>query len=200
MRYGVIIFILLGLFACENHSYAPKPRGYPRIELPHKSYFLYDSACPFTFKVPAYAAVLPDQEPGAQPCWLNIYYRPFDAKLYLSYKEIDSFGQLHRMMEDSRNFVYKHTVKANEINEKIIHTPSGVSGLFYDIQGNVATAVQFFVTDSTKHFLRGALYFHTNPNRDSLQPVIDFLRKDIVEMINSLKWKEPNDTIPVMNE
>lgn len=93
-------------------------------------------------------------------------------------------------MEDSREFVYKHTVKADAIKETFYEDyDKHVYGILYDIKGDAASSVQFFITDSTKHFIRGALYFEVRPNKDSLNPVIDFIRQDVVHMFESIKWE-----------
>ncbi len=180
--------VLLALAACQNPSYTPKPEGYPRIQLPERGYQVFDSTCPFAFQYPVYGVINTDHKNKDKPCWLNVHYKPLGARLYLSYRQFSDLEKLGAYREDARKFVYKHTVKANRIEEKRIQKP-GVSGIFYELGGNTATALQFYVTDSSRHFLRGSLYFNTEPNRDSLQPAIQFLRKDLLKMIRTLEWK-----------
>jgi gliding motility-associated lipoprotein GldD len=182
---GSILFLL----SCNGGDYTPKPRGYFRIELPEKSYTDYTPAdCPFSFEYPSYAEVVPDDGRFAEPCWLNIKYPQLNAEINLSYKPVS--GNLEKFLEDSRTMTYRHTVRAEAINEKLIETENpGVNGVYYELEGNTASAVQFFVTDSTRHFLRGSLYFNVAPQRDSLNPVIDFIKEDIVHLINTLQWK-----------
>jgi gliding motility-associated lipoprotein GldD len=156
--------------------------------LPQKVYKLYDpEECPFSFEIPVYSHIEPYRDSVAQPCWKYLLFDQFNGQLFLSY--VNASGKLNDYLEESRKLVYKHTVKADAINETFIESKGNVSGIIYDIGGNAASPVQFFVTDSTRHFLRGALYFNTSPQPDSLAPVIDFLRKDIVRMITTLKWK-----------
>lgn len=185
----ILLFPALILSSCGNNSYTPKPRAYPRIIYPEKAYQTFDSSCPFQFRYPEYARVLPDTTADSARCWLNVRYLPFDAKLYLTYQRFSKPAELYKLVEDSRNFVYKHTIKAQAIKENLIRADTGVAGIFYELAGNAATAIQFYVTDSTRHFMRGSLYFNTKPNRDSLDPVIRFLRKDILRLINTLEWK-----------
>lgn len=191
LRPSFLLFILAACFmlfsmACRKH-YSPKPRGYFRIDFPPKAYLSYRSSCPFAFDYPKYATVQPDQSSFSEPCWLNVEFPAFHAKIHLSYKKIA--GNLPELTEDARTFVYKHTIKADAIDEIPFANPARkVYGIFYDIRGNAASSVQFFLTDSTHHFVRGALYFSVTPNADSLAPVIRFIREDIVYLTNSFQW------------
>jgi gliding motility-associated lipoprotein GldD len=130
-----------------------------------------------------------DTFPNAEPCWYNINYKPFNATLHLSYKPVICRDTLFKLLNDSRTMVYKHTMKADEIIENYISKPTKY-GIFYELNGNTATNAQFFVTDSTKHFLRGSLYFNTATNQDSIEPVLKFLKADVLKMIQSLEWKK----------
>jgi gliding motility-associated lipoprotein GldD len=183
----LIIILMATGFSCSP-NYTPKPKGYPRIVLPDKSYGLYDSVVPFRFEYPKYAEVLPNRSQNAEPYWLNIEFPELNGTIYLSYKPIQN--NLNLFIEDSRTFVYKHVMKADEIPETPINIPENkVYGIFYDIKGNAASAVQFFLTDSTRHFVRGSLYFNAQPDKDSLSPVIEFVREDIIHLINTFQWK-----------
>ena len=187
--YPLLLLLFLALTAsCSETPSTPKPKGYFRIDLPEKNYTLYESAsCPFQFEVPAYASVLNYHDSVAQPCWKYIRYPQFNAEIFLSYKAVEN--NIATYLEDARTLAYKHTVKAESIDETLVETQYGVSGMIYDIGGNAASSVQFYATDSTRHFLRGALYFNVAPQPDSLAPVIQFLREDIVKMMTSLQWK-----------
>ncbi len=192
-KYFPVVFLLaflinLLLFSCGN-DYVPKPRGYFRIDLPEKQYRLLDSIYPYTFEYPVYAQIIPDKFAPDEPYWINIDFPQFKGRLHLSYKVIDN--NLADYLEDARTMVVKHIPKASAINEElIINEHDKTFGLIYEIKGiGAASPYQFFITDSTKHFLRGALYFNIVPNNDSLAPVIDFLKQDIEQMINTFKWK-----------
>ena len=187
----IILFfslVMTSLISCKK-SFTPKPRGYSRIDFPEKSYVLYDSAEPYRFEYPVYAEIVPDKSAIAEPYWINIDFPEMNGTVYLSYKNVN--GNLDQYVEDSRNFVYKHVIKAEQIPETQINDMKNrVYGIFYDIKGNAASSVQFFLTDSTNHFLRGALYFNTQPDKDSLAPVIHFVREDIIHMIKTFEWKD----------
>ncbi len=184
---SIILSTLLS--ACSN-DYSPKPRGYYRIDLPDKKYQPYNSSCGYSFDIPTYTTVVNDSTPDADECWKNVVYKGLNGRLHMSYYEIKNEKMLASLIEDSRRLVFKHTVKADGIAEsRIDHPEAKVHGLYYYIEGNAASSVQFFVTDSNKHFLRAALYFYAAPQLDSIKPVLDFVKKDIDVMLESFKWR-----------
>ncbi|HYK75646.1 MAG TPA: gliding motility lipoprotein GldD [Daejeonella sp.] len=184
------LFFSVVLMGCGSNEYTPKPRGYFRIDLPEKSYQSYNAACSYRFDYPVYARVLPDKAADAQPCWLDVVYPQFNARVHLSYQPITSKKVFNELVEDARTFAFKHTVKATAIDEARIDYPEEkVYGIYYSIDGNTASSAQFFLTDSTHHYLRGALYFNEQPRLDSIQPVLDFIKKDMDMMIKSFRWK-----------
>lgn len=189
----LILFISAALIitACgNNQDYSPKPRGYYRIVFPEKAYQPYVSNCPFTFEYPKYAVIEPDKKPDAKPCWLNMQFPQFNGTLHLSYEHILSKKEFDLLIEDAHKLSFKHTVKATGIDEGIIRYPEKkVYGIYYTIDGNAASSVQFYLTDSTKNYIRGALYFQSEPKLDSIQPVLDFVKKDVDVMIKSFRWK-----------
>jgi gliding motility-associated lipoprotein GldD len=179
--------ILLTINACKE-NYTPKPAGYIKVVYPEKKYRMYDLNPAFRFEYPEYAVITSDSTVKAHEGWLNIKIPSLNGIIYLNYKKLSN--NLAGYIEDSRVLVYKHTIKAESIDESLILKPSErVYGIFYDIRGNAASSIQFFVTDSIRHFLRGSLYFNSQPNQDSLAPVISFVRKDIEHMIKTLEWK-----------
>lgn len=187
-----IIFVLIFAFiisAC-NQNYSPKPRGYFRIDLPEKSYIKFDTNFPYTFEYPEYANIEKDPYSLHEKYWINLQIPDFNATVHFSYKPVN--GNLVDYLEDSYTLVTKHIPKADAIYDSlIVDRKRNVFGLSYHIAGStVASPYQFFLTDSSTHFLRGALYFNTIPNNDSLQPVIDFVISDIEHLINSLEWKD----------
>jgi gliding motility-associated lipoprotein GldD len=189
----IILLLLIPVFfaACNsNHDYSPKPRGYFRIVFPKKQYQQYDEGCPFTFVYPKYARIEPDKKPDAKPCWLNMQFPQFDGTLHLSYEHIQSAKEYDELVEDAHKLTFKHTVKATSIDQGIINYPAWkVYGIYYTIDGNAASSLQFYLTDSTKNYIRGALYFNTEPRLDSIQPVLAFVKKDVDLMIKSFRWK-----------
>ncbi len=187
----LIIIFSIASISCgddDEEVFIPKPKGFPRIYFPEKSYRMYDSLCPYSFEIPTYAFIDNDRHKGADPCWININFPKYNAQIHLSYKTVTN--NLDTFLSDSRDFAIKHQIKATGLDETIIiRDSSKVFGLVYDIGGNTASNVQFYLTDSTHHFMRGALYFNVVPNIDSLKIVVDYLRKDIVHMIQTFEWK-----------
>ena len=185
--YWIALVVLLA--ACSQ-DYSPKPRGYFKIDFPKKAYQLYDSTCPYTFNYPVYARVVPDSAKNAQPCYLDISFSQFNSQIHLTYQPISSKKNFDDLVEAARTFAFKHTVKATAIDEATIAYPDKkVYGTLYSIDGNTASSIQFFLTDSNQNYVRGALYFNERPNIDSIQPTLDFLRKDIDIFIKSFRWK-----------
>ena len=181
---------LLAFSACNSNNYTPKPRGYFKIDFPAKSYQVYDNGCPFSFDYPHYANMAVDRSRGAEPCWYNLIFPQFNGRLHLTYYDVSSKKEYENLVEDARTFAFKHTVKANAIDQKIINYPEKkVYGIYYAIEGNTASSVQFFLTDSLKHYFRAALYFNEKPRYDSIQPVVSFIKKDLDRMISTFKWK-----------
>ena len=176
------------LHSCGETA-APKPRGYFRIDLPERQYRPLDSIYPFRFEYPVYAKITNDIHAPAEANWINIDFPRFKGQVHLSYKAVNN--NLGTFTEDAHSMVMKHIPKASGIEEiRIENSQNKVYGLVYDIKGTgAASAYQFYVTDSTKHFLRGALYFSVIPNNDSLAPVIDFIKTDIQHMLETMEWK-----------
>lgn len=172
---------------CGNNAYTPKPSGYMRIDFPEKAFNTYAEKLPYRFDYPVYAIIKPDSMSNAEPYWINIEFPGYNGKIHVSYKKLKGNADLY--IEDARKMAYKHTFKADAINESIIEdSVLDKYGILYDIAGNTASSVQFFITDNKKHFLRGALYFNAQPNKDSLAPVIEFFRYDVIKFIESLHW------------
>ncbi|HAQ18834.1 MAG TPA: gliding motility lipoprotein GldD [Prolixibacteraceae bacterium] len=187
LLYFFPILFLLFCFSCKQ-DYVPKPRGFFRIEFQTKTYHgLYSSAFPYRFEIPDYCKVVPDNERQAEPFWINLEIPKHKAELHISYKQVNN--NLAKLTEDSRTLAYKHSVKADAINERVFINPEKkVYGTIYLIDGNAASPLQFYLTDSTKNFLRGALYIREVPNIDSIRPVIDFLTPDIIHLIETTEW------------
>ncbi|MFA6278028.1 MAG: gliding motility lipoprotein GldD [Pedobacter sp.] len=187
----LLLVLLFVIAACNSESTnTPKPKGYFRINFPEKHYRVFNSNCPFTFEYPVYAQIAVDSDKNAQPCWNNMNFPQFNGKLHLTYYGVFSEKNYNEMTESARTLAMKHTIKANSIDQRLINYPERkVYGIYYAIEGNTASSVQFFLTDSAKHYFRGALYFNERPQYDSIQPVVKFLKKDIDRMIETFKWK-----------
>jgi gliding motility-associated lipoprotein GldD len=167
--------------------YTPKPKSYFRIDFPEKKYQKYQSECDYSFDYPVYAVISPYRGPGAEPCWINVEFPGYKGKIHLTYKTLHN--DLENHVEDIRTLAYKHIIKADDIIEKPVSFPERkVYGLVYDIRGNTASSMSFYLTDSTRNFLSGSLYFSVLPNKDSLAPVIRFFSRDIDHLIETLNW------------
>jgi gliding motility-associated lipoprotein GldD len=196
---GTKLLLLLTLLASCNSVYTPKRRGYFRIDFPQHRYRTFDEpGYPYTFEYPVYAKVVRDSSyfdtVPENPWWINVDFPQFDARIYISYKDIGPIGgkpgnSFDKLRDDAYKLTFKHTYKASSIDDSTFITSNGVSGVYFKVGGNAATAKQFYVTDSTRHFLRGALYFDTAPNEDSLGIVNQFLGVDMDHLISTFRWK-----------
>jgi len=189
----LIFILLLTTFSCREVT-VPKPKGYFRIDLPEKEYIKFSGESvksrntPFSFEYPSYGNLSFQAEDSREPGWFNIEFPLYKAKIYLTYKDVKN--DFAGLMEQSYKMnVKNHITKADAINEQQFNNiENKVFGILYDLKGNTASAVQFYVTDSVSHYLRGSLYFSAEPDADSLAPVIEFFREDIIHLIETLKW------------
>ena len=184
-------FVLVSIaVSCDRQSgYLPKPRGYFRIDLPEKAYVKVDTIEKYSFECPQYALVTPDPYSPDEKNWINIEMPRFKGSIHLTHKLVD--GNLGEYLEDVHTMVVKHLQKANGMRDSlIVNDEHRVYGLLIEMDGKgVATPMQFYLTDSTSNFIRGALYFNFKPDNDSMQPVINFIRQDIDHLIETLEWK-----------
>lgn len=188
LNFVLLFLISTLLFSCEQ-EYNPKPRGYFRIEVPEKKYELFKANdCTFSFEIPVYAQVIKDTLQSAEPCWYNVEWTKYKGTLYLSHKEVNN--NLAKFINDSQTLSMKHIAKASGMQEEEINVPSKkVYGFYTYVKGNAASAVQFYLTDSSKHFIRGALYFYAIPNPDSIAPVLSFVEEDVKHLVSTFSWK-----------
>lgn len=194
-RFMLVLFVVC--VACYvvscNSPFTENPRGFYKVAFPKKEYRLFDQpGYPYSFEYPVYSNVVKDTsffgEAPENPWWVNIDFPQFSGKIYLSYKQVGP-NKFDKLVADAFNMTHKHTQKAEDIKESVLHTPNGIGGMFFDVSGDVATAYQFFLTDSTRHFIRGALYFEATPNKDSIAPMNSFVAEDMRHLINTFRWK-----------
>ncbi len=190
------LFLWIFLLSCsaekEQNKFAdaPRPKGFNRIELPNASYVPLEKGHPFSFEVSSYAKVLKDSVSWAEPHWLYIYYPRWDAFIQLTYKPLNqNTKKLSALIQDAYTLASKHQGKASGIQDYVMTTRSGRKAGLIELDGEVATSFQFYTTDSTKHFLRGAVYVKTATANDSLAPIIHFLKQDAIHLIQTLEWK-----------
>lgn len=209
---GTVTILAFLLVSC-NSGYTSKKRGYYQIELPAKHQYqkFEKEGFPYSFEYPVYGDIIQDStyfdSTPENPYWINIDFPQYGGRVFLSYKQVGgkavikmkradgqfkdsvAVNEFDRMVNDAFKLTNKNDVVSTSIKETPIKTPNNISGIFFKVGGNAATAMQFFLSDTTKHFIRGALYFNTTPNSDSIKPVQDFLQTDIEHMINTFKWK-----------
>lgn len=179
---------------CQETLQVPKPRTYPRIEFPKKAYQTLRSAeCPFQFEYPKYANAIKDSTslrgPAPNDCWMDIHFPDLNGYIHCTYHTVGSEDRLNQLISDEFKLTDKHHVKADFVDEINIDKGNGVKGMIFEIEGAVATNLQFYLTDEKDHFMRGALYFKTKARPDSIAPVYAFVKDDIIKMIDTFQWK-----------
>ncbi len=182
--------LLIALFSsCDSKQYQPKPRGYFRIDFPEKEYVRLDSMNYYSFEYPTYSTITPDYLSPQEKEWINIEYPAHKGTVHISYKAVND--NLDAYLEDSYYMMTKHLSRAMGIRDSVVANPDrNVYGLVYFLEGEgVASPMQFYLTDSVNHFMRGSLYFNVRTNNDSLAPVIDFILDDVRHMIETIEWK-----------
>ncbi len=186
----MLLFCALLLGSCTK-NYLPKPRGYNRIDLPEQTYQPLPDTFPYTFEFSKHAKIFRDSSWIAERYWIDLFYPQMVANVQITYKPVKGSQKLlEEYINDTYKLTSKHQIKAYSIDESIVQTPSGKTAVIAELSGEVPSQFQFFCTDSVKHYLRGALYFRTSLKNDSLAPAIEFIKKDIIHMINTLEWNE----------
>ena len=189
-KFLVLSSLFLILFSsCDTKQYQPKPKGYFRIDFPEKEYQKLDSMKYYSFEYPVYSTITPDYHSLHEKEWVNIEYPSYKGTVHISYKTVDN--NLEAYLEDSHYMMTKHLSRAMGIRDSVIIKPErNVYGLVYFLEGEgVASPMQFYLTDSVNHFMRGSLYFNVKTNNDSLAPVIDFIVDDVRHLIETIEWK-----------
>ena len=189
-----ILFLAIIFSACREDHYTPKPRTYPRVDLPEQRYSTFElEDCPFTFDVPAHARTIKDlsyfNDKPPHPCWFNIHYDGLAADIFMSYHEIRQRADYEGLIADVYRVVSQVNKRSDFMAENRFINSNGASGIRFDFEGPAASPIQFFVSDTSHHFLKGALYFNTRVNVDSLAPVTQFVKQDINRMLQTFKWE-----------
>lgn len=172
--------------SCQDEK-LPKPKGFLALNFPSAEYTSFDADCPYQFEVNKIAEI--QQARGNVPCWFNIHYPLMDATIFITYQPVEK--NIDSLLMDAQRLPLQHTIKADFIEGDIYSNSSqNVHGMLYEVQGNAASQVQFYITDSVKHFMTGSLYFNQKPNYDSIMPAAEYLKRDIQHLIESVDWKE----------
>ena len=170
------------LFSC-GENYLPKPKGQLRLEYPEPAYTTFNGNCAFQFQYSDFARI----DSAQKPCWYNLRYPAMKANVHLTYYPVKGDYLLH--LKETERMVYEHTVKASAIETKSFSYPEKrVFGNFYELKGQSASNIQFYITDSARHFVTGNLYFNSRPKPDSLAPAVDYIKKDILHLIETFEW------------
>jgi gliding motility-associated lipoprotein GldD len=191
--FSIVLMILLSNCRkkADSGDFVPKPKGYNRIDLSDTKYQQMTEDHPFSFQYSTQAVLKPDTVRWAEPHWMYVYYPNLKAMIQLTYKPLgDDKNKLMKLIDDAHKLAAKHGQKAYSIQDLVMKTPSGKSAMLMELEGEVPTYLQFYTTDSTKHYMRGALYFNTALKSDSLAPVIEYLKKDVIHLLNTLEWKK----------
>ncbi len=186
----IILSIWLGSCKSSIQDYTPKPRGFNRIDLPQHRYQTLPKVYPYSFEYSKEAIIQLDTFKNAEPHWIIIYYPKLNTRIQFTYKKVNNdLGSLQKMMGDAAKLAFNHDKKAYSITDKLLITKSGKKAVIFELEGEVPSPYQFFVTDSTKHYLRGAVYLMTATENDSLKPIIDYMKVDSRHILESLKWQ-----------
>lgn len=188
-RFFPLAFLVLLCLACES-NWLPKPPGYNRIELPRHEYQRLEQGYPYQLDFSTHSKVEADSFNLGEKEWINLNYKEFGAKVHLTYKKIDQSTDFKTLSNDAFNLTAKHQIKAYGIEEAILLTPNGYVAVVAELSGEVPTQFQFFVTDSTSNFLRGAVYFNSALKNDSLAPIIEYIKLDMAHLINSVNFEK----------
>lgn len=190
LRTCVVSLLVLTLMTACDREYLPKPLGYNRLDLPEPSYRMLPDTFPYRFEYSTHAKLLDDSSTISERYWIEIYYPLMKSDVHITYKPLrENQKLLKEFLDDAYKLTAKHQIKAYAINEVITTTPSGKTAVIAELEGEVPSQFQFTITDSSRHFLRGALYFNTKVQNDSLAPAIEYMKKDIMHMINTLEWR-----------
>lgn len=182
ITFLAMIMLLLLSFSCKN-DVVPKPSGYLRLDYPVAKYVNFENECPFAFEINSDAIIK-----GEKDCGVTISYPKMKATIYLTYKPVNN--NIDKLLRDAQKLTYEHVIKADDILEQPYLNPGKkVYGMFYQVDGNAATNSQFYVTDSTKHFVTGSVYFYAKPNFDSIMPAASYVKNDMQRLMETLKWK-----------
>lgn len=188
MKLVAFSLLIVFIVSCTDTNYVPKPPTYLRLELPEPTYVDYNDSCAYTFKLSQLYTVTnaPDQLDGT--CHKRIDLGPLNGMAYIRYWDMTE--PLSYYVNSANDEIDKHKLKAdNIIDETIIRPKDRVFGSFFELQGNVATPFQFYLTDSTSRFLYCEVLFNSAPNYDSLRPTLDYLKRDLDEFMNTIEWK-----------
>lgn len=181
-NFCAIFFLSFILFSCGEET-LPKPAPYLKLQYPAAGYKKIEFKAPFAFEISDQAKIN-----FKNKYWASIEYPQLKATVHITYRSVNN--NLDEILKEVEKLTFEHTIKADAINAVPYENPKKrVFAKLYNIEGSVATNIQFRATDSVKHVLSGALYFYARPNYDSIVPAIKYVEKDIIHLIETLEWK-----------
>lgn len=177
-----LVLLMLVLFSCKDEV-LPKPKSYLKLQYPENSYKKVTTQCPYTFEISEFAKIQFQNN-----CWAKINYPNLKATIHITYRKVDN--NLNEILKEVEKLTFEHTIKADVISDiPFEDSKKRVYAKLYNVEGNVATNIQFSATDSLKHVLSGTLYFYAKPNYDSIAPAIKYIEKDMIHLVETLEWQ-----------
>ncbi len=190
-KHPMLLLALAVMLVSCSRDYQPKPKGYNRLILPEAAYRVSPDTLPYQFEYSTHARFMKDTSWLREKHWIEIYYPDLEATIHITYKKVNNNqALLKEFLQDAYVLTAKHQIKAYAIDETIVRTPDGKTVVVAELDGEVPSQFQFTTTDSTRNFLRGALYFNVPVQNDSLQPAIEYMKKDVMHLINTLRWRK----------
>ncbi len=200
LKFGSFLFphrglgglVVCCLVSCSSApDYSPKPKGFNRIDLPSQEYQPMAEKHPYYFEYSKHAIIQVDTFRNAEPHWIILYYPKLDARVQLTYKPVlNSPQRLQAMINDAYLLATKHQVKAESQEDQVVLLKNGKKAIAINLEGEVPSHYQFYITDTTTNYLRGAMYLMSATKGDSLRPIIDFVKADCRHLLETLKWRK----------
>lgn len=187
MNKMILILFLGTIFISCKNKVQPKPKAFLSLEYPKATYEQVNIGCPYTFEINKIASISPSR--NNIPCWIDLNYALLDASIFLTYMPVND--NLDSLLTDAQKLPLRHTIKADAIEGDIyLNEFHDTYGMFYEVTGDAASQAQFYLTDSTEHFITGSVYFNTVPNFDSIIPAADYLKRDMRHLMETLEWAD----------
>lgn len=180
---SLLLLMIIGISLSCKEDLLPKPKAQLRLEYASQKYDRIKTNCPFVFEKSMNSTIKINNK-----CWVNLEYSDMNASINMTYRPVQD--NLKELFLEAEKLTFNHTIKADGISSvPYSNQQKKVYGAIYEVTGNAASPLQFHFTDSTDHFITGAVYFNVQPNYDSIKPAIRYLQKDIVHLIESVQWK-----------
>jgi gliding motility-associated lipoprotein GldD len=178
----IVLAILLFVSACQEQV-LPKPKAMLRLEYPNAEYGSFDMGS-LEFQINKICD--PELTDNGS---LTLDYPSIKGSLFITYKKV--VNNIKELLTDAQRLSVEHSAKADGIfPHPFVNEDDKVYGMYFEVVGDAASQAQFYVTDSTQHFLTGSLYFYTKPNYDSIYPAASYLQNDIKKIMETLRWKK----------